>query len=104
MGIIASLLSTLLLINNLLLCSNFLLVKENTVLHILAKVKETQVKVLGEEPKMLDGLVEPLFMLLHNLLLVYESFILKFLVGLSLPSSPKLELLQPRLRLLKLGI
>ena len=41
MGIIALLLNTLLLINSLILHSNFLLVKQNTILHILERVIET---------------------------------------------------------------
>ena len=60
-GIIALLHNTMLLINMLLLSSNVLLIKQDTVLHFLERVKETQVKVLGEEPGLPDGLVKPCY-------------------------------------------
>jgi len=55
-----------------LLRSNFLLSKQNIILHILEKVKETQIKVLGEEPSLPRGLLKSFFMLLHSLILVNE--------------------------------
>ena len=41
MGIIASLLNTLLFISNLFFCNNFVLVEKNIVLHVLKWVKNT---------------------------------------------------------------
>ena len=55
MGITALLYNTLLLINSLLR-NNFLLIKQDTILHIFERVKETQVKVLSEEPSLPDNL------------------------------------------------
>ena len=84
------LLSTLLLAS-LLLSSNIFLVKQNT---ILEWVKKTQVKVLDKESDLPDDLVEALFMLLHNLLLVHQKLLFNILVGLPLHSRPQLKLLQ----------
>ena len=84
--------STLLLINSLLLYSNVLLAKKSTILHILERVKETQVKVLGKEPSLPDGLVESFAMLLHDLLLVNKKLLLKLLAGLPLLGSSQLGL------------
>jgi len=64
------LLSILLLTDILLLSGNIFLIKQNSFLHILERVKKTKVKVLGEELGLPDGLVKALFMLLPNLLLV----------------------------------
>ena len=83
-GIIALLHSTLPLINSLLLRSNFLLIKKDIVLHILERIKETKVKVLGKETSLPDSLLKPFFMLLHDLLLVNEQLLLKLFTGLSL--------------------
>ena len=92
--IIFFLLNTLLLLTGLLFSRNIIFIKQNTVLHVLERVKETQVKVLSEEPDLPDGLVEALFMLFHDLFLVNEQLLLKLLVGLPLPSSSYLGLLQ----------
>ena len=69
--IIFFLLNTLLLLTGLLFSSNIIFIKQNTVLHVLERVKETQVKVLSEEPDLPDGLVEALFMLFHDLLYLH---------------------------------
>ena len=59
MGIIVLLLSTPLLINSLLLHSNFLLVKQNTVLHILERVKRPKSRSLAKNPACLMALLKP---------------------------------------------
>jgi len=64
--------NTLLLPRTLLLRNNFFFIKQKIVIHIIQWVKKTQVKVLGEELDLPDGLVKALFILLHNLFLVYE--------------------------------
>jgi len=55
----------------LLLSSNIFLINQNTVLHVLEKVKKTKVKVLGEELNLSDGLVKVFFIIFHNFLLVH---------------------------------
>ena len=61
-GIITLLLNILLLIDILLLSCNIFLVKQNTILHILERVKMTQV-FLREKPDLLDNFFKALFML-----------------------------------------
>ena len=80
--------------NNLLLRNSFYLIKQNTILYVLEWVKKTQVKFLSKELNLIDGLVEALSMLLHNLFLVNEKLLLMLLVGLPLPSSLQLGLLR----------
>jgi len=70
-GTIALLFSILFLPASLFLHNNILFVKQNIILHVLEKVKETQIKVLGEEPDLPNSLVKALFMMLHSLLLVH---------------------------------
>ena len=84
MGIIASL---------LFLRSNFFFVKQNTILHVLEKVKKTQVKDFGEEPGLLGGLLKALFMLVHNFLLVHCQLLFKLLAGLLYLGCLQLKLL-----------
>ena len=80
--------------NNLLLRNSFYLIKQNTILYVLEWVKKTQVKFLSKDLNLIDGLVEALSMLLHNLFLVNEKLLLMLLVGLPLPSSLQLGLLR----------
>jgi len=55
---------SILLLVGLLLGSNIFLIKKNTILHILERVKKIQVKTIGEELGFPNGLLKALFMLL----------------------------------------
>ena len=66
------LLSTLLLVG-LPFNRGIFLVKQNIILHIIERVKKTQVKVFSEEADLLDGFIKVFLMLLHSLFLYIIS-------------------------------